>query len=252
MADGFLGRWSRRKIDALQGKPLDEPPPVSASPAPPTDATAVAAVKARDARPLTPADADHPAATGTPETPAPAPPTLEDAQSLTPESDFKPFMTRGVTSEVKNVAMKKLFADPHFNVMDGLDIYIDDYTQSIPIPAASLAKMASAKFLGLVEDDEAPPNHPLKGVPTDVPQAAAAEAPMPRDDADTAPSQSVAQSGANADPSASPALPAESSSQPVPPWHSDMAPSPTDHAHTDLRLQPDDATPAPGPRQGAG
>lgn len=250
MADGFLGRWSRRKIDALQGKPPDEPPPVSASTAPPADATPVAAVKARDARPLTPADVD-PAATGTPETPEPAPPTLEDAQNLTTESDFKPFMTRGVTSEVKNAAMKKLFADPHFNVMDGLDTYIDDYNQFTPLPAASLAKMASAKFLGLVEDDEAPPKPP-KGAPTDVPQAAAAEAPMPRDDADTAPSQSVAQSGANADPSASPALPVESSSQPVPPWLSDTAPSPTDHAHTDLRLQPDDATPAPGPRQGAG
>jgi hypothetical protein len=29
---------------------------------------------------------------------------------------------------VKNAAMKKLFADPHFNVMDRLDIYIDDYS----------------------------------------------------------------------------------------------------------------------------
>ncbi|KAB2892979.1 MAG: DUF3306 domain-containing protein, partial [Burkholderiaceae bacterium] len=25
MADGFLGRWSRRKLDAQQGKPLEEP-----------------------------------------------------------------------------------------------------------------------------------------------------------------------------------------------------------------------------------
>ena len=25
--DGFLGRWARRKNDALQGKPLDEPAP---------------------------------------------------------------------------------------------------------------------------------------------------------------------------------------------------------------------------------
>ncbi|MDP3709637.1 MAG: DUF3306 domain-containing protein, partial [Polaromonas sp.] len=36
-ANGFLGRWARRKTDALQGKPLDEPPaPVKpvAAPAP--------------------------------------------------------------------------------------------------------------------------------------------------------------------------------------------------------------------------
>ena len=27
MADGFLGRWSRRKQEALAGKPLPEEPP---------------------------------------------------------------------------------------------------------------------------------------------------------------------------------------------------------------------------------
>lgn len=160
-------------------------------------------------------------------------------------------MARGVTSVVKNAAMKKLFADPHFNVMDGLDIYIDDYTQSTSIPAASLAKMASARFLGLVEDDETTARPP-QGAPTDAPQTTAAEAPMPRDDADTAPAPSVAQSGANTDPSASPALPAEPPCQPAPPLPSGTTDSTIDHAHTDLRLQPDDATPAPGSRQGAG
>ncbi|PKO44252.1 MAG: DUF3306 domain-containing protein [Betaproteobacteria bacterium HGW-Betaproteobacteria-3] len=247
MADGFLGRWSRRKIDALQGKPPQEPPPAPASPVP--AAPAVAAVNVQDARSLTPADGDE-AATGTPETPAAPPPTLEDAQSLTPESDFKPFMTRGVTSEVKNAAMKKLFADPHFNVMDGLDIYIDDYNQFTPLPAASLAKMASAKFLGLVEDDEAP--DPSKDAATHAPPTAATETPMPRDDADTAAPQSVAQSDADAGQPAPPALPAEPSSLPASPLPTSTAASPTDHAHTDLRLQPDDAAPVPSPRQGAG
>ncbi|MDZ4144539.1 MAG: DUF3306 domain-containing protein [Burkholderiales bacterium] len=248
MADGFLGRWSRRKIDALQGKPPEEPPPAPALPVP--AAPAVAAVNVQNARSLTPADGDE-ATTGTPETPAAPPPTLEDAQSLTPESDFKPFMTRGVTSEVKNAAMKKLFADPHFNVMDGLDIYIDDYNQFTPLPAASLAKMASAKFLGLVEDADEALNTP-KGAATDAPPTAGVGALMPRDDADTAAPQSVAQSDADAGQPAPPALPAEPSSLPASPLPSSAAASPTDHAHTDLRLQPDDAAPAPSPRQGAG
>ncbi len=46
------------------------------------------------------------------------------------DSDFKPFVAKNVAPEVKNAAFKKLFADPHFNVMDGLDTYIDDYSKS--------------------------------------------------------------------------------------------------------------------------
>jgi hypothetical protein len=49
--------------------------------------------------------------------------------------------------------MKKLFADPHFNVMDRMDVYIDDYGQPDPIPQAMLRQMVSAKFLNLFEDD---------------------------------------------------------------------------------------------------
>ena len=35
--------------------------------------------------------------------------------------------------------MKKLFSDPHFNVMDGLDTYIDDYGKPDPIPLVDAA-----------------------------------------------------------------------------------------------------------------
>ena len=50
--------------------------------------------------------------------------------------------------------MKKLFADPHFNVMDRMDIYIDDYSKPDPIPAAMMRQLASAKFLKLFDDEE--------------------------------------------------------------------------------------------------
>ena len=63
-------------------------------------------------------------------------------------------MGQGVTPEVKNAAMKKLFADPHFNVMDRMDIYIDDYSQPDPLPLAMLRQMNGAKFLNLFEDEE--------------------------------------------------------------------------------------------------
>jgi hypothetical protein len=90
-----------------------------------------------------------------PEAPPP-PPTLEDVQGLTPQSDFQRFMAPDVDPAVKNAAMKKLFADPHFNVMDRLDIYIDDYSQPDPLPLSMLRKMASAQFLGLVEEEKPP------------------------------------------------------------------------------------------------
>ena len=79
---------------------------------------------------------------------------MSDVQNLTPESDFSPFMSSEVAPEVKNAAMKKLFADPHFNVMDRMDVYIDDYGQPDPIPNAMLRQLASAKFLNLFDEDE--------------------------------------------------------------------------------------------------
>jgi hypothetical protein len=63
-------------------------------------------------------------------------------------------MGQGVAPEVKNAAMKKLFADPHFNVMDRMDIYIDDYSQADPLPLAMLRQMNGAKFLNLFEDED--------------------------------------------------------------------------------------------------
>ena len=81
-------------------------------------------------------------------------PTLADVEQLTPQSDFSSFMTQGVSPDVRNAAMKKLFTDPHYNVMDGLDIYIGDYNTPDPLPAGMLAKMVGAQFLGLVKAPE--------------------------------------------------------------------------------------------------
>ena len=135
--DGFLSRWSRRKQDVREGRPLDEPPPPAVKVATPAAATPAERVTETET-----------------ETPNVQPsPTLADVQQLTPESDFTGFMARGVAPDVKNAAMKKLFADPHFNVMDRMDIYIDDYTQPDPLPVAMLRQMASAKVLGLLEDE---------------------------------------------------------------------------------------------------
>jgi hypothetical protein len=141
---GFLGRWSQRKAGAVQGKPLPEPVDPQSAP------VAEDVNSAPEAR----AQSEQPAGQ-VPQVPQapPPPPSLEDAAKLTRDSDFKPFMAGDVSADVRNAAMKKLFSDPHFNVMDGLDIYIDDYSISEPIPESMLRQMASAKFLKLFDED---------------------------------------------------------------------------------------------------
>ena len=200
MADGFLGRWSKRKLDVKDGKPLEAEPeqPVIATPA---------GTQSPDATLLDPGlrREDNIAV---PE--APPPLTLEDARALTTESDFRPFAARGVAPEVQNAAMKKLFSDPHFNVMDRLDTYIDDYSLPDPIPRSMLRQLASAKFLGLFDEEEK--------------QEAEEAARLAREAADNPTIQTVAQSAAA--PAVPPALA---------------------HDDTDMRLQPDDAPPGKDP-----
>lgn len=222
-AGGFLGRWSRRKAQAREGQPLPEPAPVApvavAAPAPP-----FVPVSESD-RPLASTDIAPSAIKN--EVPAL---TLDDVQALALEGDFKPFVARGVAPEVRNAAFRKLFSDPHYNVMDGLDIYIDDYGQPDPLPAAMLKQLASARFLKLVEDE---------------PEAPAGAPPLP-DQALPAPPPPESAPDAAADESP-PAAPGDSAVAPSPLCNdlptaavpAGVAPRPD--ADPDLRLQPDDA-----------
>jgi hypothetical protein len=72
-------------------------------------------------------------------------PQLPAIDSLSFESEFKDFMHSKVEESVKRAALKKLFADPRFNVMDGLDTYIDDYSKEDPISEELLAQLQHAK-----------------------------------------------------------------------------------------------------------
>ena len=65
-----------------------------------------------------------------------------------------------------DAALKKLFAsEPHFNVMDGLDTYIDDYNKFEPIPKAMLRQLVNARALGLIDDELAEQPKPADASP---------------------------------------------------------------------------------------
>ena len=115
--EGFFRRWSRVKGEAREDGPEtpQSAPPVDSQPA------------------VDPAEA------------APQLPALDE---LTFESDFRGFFHPKVDEDLRRGALRKLFSDPHFNVMDGLDVYIDDYSKPDPLPEGWLEKMNQVARLG--------------------------------------------------------------------------------------------------------
>ncbi len=85
------------------------------------------------------------------ESPAPALPPME---SVTPESDFAPFMHPKVADALRRVALKKLFADPHFNVPDVNEAYSGDWTGGDPISEELLKTLNQARTVLYREEEE--------------------------------------------------------------------------------------------------
>ena len=127
MADGFLGRWSKRKA----GKEVNEVDPSEKK----LDAPKVST----QASPVEIASED-----------IPPPATLDDVAKIDRfDPDFSAFMKPDVDPVVQQAALKKMFTDPHFNIMDGLDIYIDDYSKPDPLPPGMLERMVQSDMLNL-------------------------------------------------------------------------------------------------------
>ena len=49
-------------------------------------------------------------------------------ESLTEDSNFGQFMSPGVSDELRNLALRKMYKAPFFNIRDGLDEYDEDFT----------------------------------------------------------------------------------------------------------------------------
>ena len=125
MADGFLSRWSKRKA-GKEDDLVEQPKETTQTPAPIS----------------TDVQAQPPA-------------SLEDVEKIDRFApDFSAFMKPDVDPAVQQAALKKMFTDPHFNVMDGLDIYIDDYSKPDPLPPGMLERMVQSDMLNLFRKTE--------------------------------------------------------------------------------------------------
>jgi len=135
----FLSRWSRRK------RALDQAPTEAQPPAP---------------------------------SKAP-PPELPPVDSLTPESDFSAFMHEQVDEKLRRAALRKLFSDPAFNVVDGLDDYAEDFTQLEALAEGAAAGLEHAKRTLLGRDPDAPPpTEPAEPATADAGPVQDAQAPL--------------------------------------------------------------------------
>jgi hypothetical protein len=238
---GFLSRWSQRKQAVREGQLVQEPvkPSVVLPDAFLEEKALLPGIKSSVLATNSVANDSHGDSDSDSENGSklsrqaaaqevPPPPTLEEAKLLTPESDFKPFMRADVQPEVKNAAMKALFKDPHFNTMDMMDVYVDDYSKPDPLPPEMLRKMAVTQFLGFWKEEEEEEKKKKE---------------QAREDAKPEGAQTVAQSASKDNLAPSQEALAAQTQQPALSQH---------HDHSDLRLQPDDATRRESDRQRAG
>ncbi|HEY3460788.1 MAG TPA: DUF3306 domain-containing protein [Casimicrobiaceae bacterium] len=140
-----LRRWSQRKLAVAReersgtanAEGVHDRTPASQAGAPRPGAASAVAAREIDAAPAVARETAVEQST----------PALPQLDSLTFESDFTAFMQPGVDENVRRTALRKLLRDPRFNVMDGLDVYIDDYSKPDPIAPEIVRQLAHARYL---------------------------------------------------------------------------------------------------------
>ncbi|WP_415888007.1 DUF3306 domain-containing protein [Neptuniibacter sp. QD37_6] len=111
----FFSRWSQRKAEQ-QSEPIEESQ---------TEASlSEEAVDTQELPPLT--DEDMP-----------------DIESLDDDSNFEQFFSPGVSEELRNLALRKLFRLPEFNIRDGLNDYDEDFSKMPALTQEVVSKLRS-------------------------------------------------------------------------------------------------------------
>lgn len=114
----FLSRWSRRKQAARE-------PPSEPAVAPDEEAAAKPLAEARGAA----APGDQ-AEAGPPQD---EPPELPPLESLTEESDFSAFMHATVDPALRRLALRKMWGNPKYGIVDPLDPFRADFAAFTPL-----------------------------------------------------------------------------------------------------------------------
>ena len=134
--DNFIGRWSRRKKaqekEAKIPQSATEDRELAAEQTAEPDRVAGLEVSSQQAGHV---ESANPATTNE-QLAEPVAPTDADMvalDTLDANSDYAPFMSEGVSSELRKAALKKLFFSGKFAARDGLDDYDDDFTHFEPL-----------------------------------------------------------------------------------------------------------------------
>jgi len=111
----FFSRWSQRKTEQ-QADPIEE-----------AQAEASLSEEAAEAE----------------EAPALTDEDMPDIESLDNDSNFEQFFSPGVSEELRNLALRKLFRLPEFNIRDGLNDYDDDFSKMPALTQEVVSKLRS-------------------------------------------------------------------------------------------------------------
>ncbi|MCZ8376172.1 MAG: DUF3306 domain-containing protein [Beijerinckiaceae bacterium] len=153
--EGFLSRWSRRKL---------KPEPETGAPVP-DDPSSVSA-----------------AAEGEPALPVEAEPefdisTLTPLEALTSESDFTQFLQKGVPEALRNAALRKMWVlDPILSAPDRFAEYAWDFNDPNAMPGfgpmeAGFDPSTMLRRIMGEKDPEAPADDEAAGLPAETPAA---------------------------------------------------------------------------------
>ena len=147
MSDSFFSRWSRQKSLNRELTQARE----AAVPKVPVVADAALAAGQATAPLPTAAKTDTQTSVTSPQ-PSADIPTQADVDALAVGADVSRFLQSGVAEAVRGAALKKLFADPAYNVISEMDDYVEDYSQMVKLSATELRQLQQSKDLYLFED----------------------------------------------------------------------------------------------------